>query len=203
MASAGIAGASLEVMSHIQVVVAFDFSPSSEQALHRALDVACRAPQHVLHIVAALDPRYGLPVLETRVADFAYAERIQQLISDHVREVLGGRDAAEAVEFFVHARFGHAADEILALASDVGADLIFLGSHGLTGLERLLLGSVSTRVVREAKCPVMVARDKTYKPVSLLHIVDATAEHKPHRAPFRFSYVHHQILTRPDDWPLS
>jgi nucleotide-binding universal stress UspA family protein len=202
MAIAGIVGALLACMSHIQVVVAFDFTPSSEQALHRALDVACRAPQHILHIVAALDPHHGLPVLATRVADFAYAEKIQQLISGHVREVLGGRDAM-AVEFFVHARLGHAADEILALASDVGADLVFIGSNGTTGLERLLLGSVSTRVVREAKCPVMVVRDKTYKHVTLLHVVESTAEHKPQRAPFRFSYVNHQIVPPADDWPHS
>ena len=189
-------------MAHIQVVVAFDFSPSSEQALQRALDVACRAPQHVLHIVAALDSRHGLPLVETKVADFAYADRIQQLISDHVRTKLNGRDAAASVEFYVHARFGKPADEILALAHEVGADMIFIGSHGATGLERILLGSVSERVVREAKCPVMVVRDKTYATVALLHVLETTGEHKPHRRPFRFSYVNHQILTRPDDWPL-
>jgi nucleotide-binding universal stress UspA family protein len=53
----------------IQVVVAYDFSASSEHALRRALEIAARAPQHVLHVVTAIDPRDGLPVLETETVD--------------------------------------------------------------------------------------------------------------------------------------
>jgi nucleotide-binding universal stress UspA family protein len=188
---------------HVQVVVAYDFSPSAELALQRAVDVACRAPQHVLHVIAAIDPRHGLAVKATRHPDYLYAGQIQELLVDHVKQVLGGRPSHGGVEFFVHARIGHPADQILALAREVGADLVFIGSHGLTGVERVLIGSVSERVVREAQCPVMVARQKAYGDVTLLDVVDDPSEHKPYKPPLRFSYPDRSGITRPDAWPIS
>jgi len=187
----------------IQVVVAYDFSVNAEHALARALDVACRAPQHIVHLVAALDPRLGLPILETRHADYAYADKIQALAAEHVRIALAGRPSSGPVEFFVHARFGHPAEQILEVAEDVGADLVFIGSHGFVGMERMLLGSVSERVVREARCPVMVVRPKEYRDVELLHVVDDNREHKPYKPPLRFSYADRSAITRPNDWPIS
>ena len=57
----------------IQVVVGYDFSPSAEQALLRAVDVACRAPQHTLQVIAAIDPRDGLAVRPAKEIDWEYA----------------------------------------------------------------------------------------------------------------------------------
>jgi nucleotide-binding universal stress UspA family protein len=190
-------------LHYVQVVVAYDFSPTAELALQRAIDVACRATQHVLHVIAAIDPHHGLAIKATRHPDYLYAGQIQELLVDHVKQVLGGRASHGDVEFFVHARIGHPADQILELAREVGADLVFIGSHGLTGVERILIGSVSERVVREAHCPVMVARAKSYEDVALLHVVDDTSEHKPYKAPLRFSYVDRQSITRPNEWPIS
>ena len=73
----------------------------------------------------------------------------------------------------------------------------------LAGLERLMLGSVSERVVREAKCPVMVVRTKGYPDVELLKVVADDHEHKPYKPPLRFSYVDRSSITRPDAWPIS
>ena len=188
---------------HVQAVVAYDCSPSSELALQRAIDVACRAPHHVLHVVAAIDPHHGLPILATKHADYAYAGKVQELLVEHVTQALGGRPSHGAVEFFVHARIGRPAEQILEVAREVGADLVFIGSHGLTGVERMLVGSVSERVVREANCPVMVVRAKTYDHVDLLRVVDDIHEHKPYKAPLRFSYVDRSAITRPNAWPIS
>jgi nucleotide-binding universal stress UspA family protein len=178
----------------IQVVVAYDFSPSSEQALGRAVEVAARAPQHVLHIISVLDP-YEHATAET-------AEQVQKEILARATAAFAGRPTAAEVQFFVHARIGQAAPEILMLAREVGADLIFIGSHGKTGIERLLLGSVSERVVREAGCPVMIARPKTYPDVELLKITRYDHERAPHREPHRYTYTNQQVLLRPNDWPL-
>ena len=46
---------------------------------------------------------------------------------------------------------------ILGLATELGCDLVVLGTHGYHGLERLMYGSVSEAVVRHAKCPALVA----------------------------------------------
>jgi nucleotide-binding universal stress UspA family protein len=53
---------------------------------------------------------------------------------------------------------GDPADEILRLAREAGADLIVMGTHGRTGLARLLMGSVAEQVVRRAPCPVLTIR---------------------------------------------
>lgn len=185
----------IEVQQPIQVVVAYDFSPSSEQALGRAVEVAARAPQHVLHIIAALDPH------ERATSDTA--EQVHKEILARATAAFAGRPTASEVQFYVHARIGNAATEILQLAAEVGADLIFIGSHGKTGIERLLLGSVSERVVREAGCPVMVARPKTYPDVELLKVTRYDHERAPHRAPHCYTYTNRQVLLRPADWPIS
>jgi nucleotide-binding universal stress UspA family protein len=57
-----------------------------------------------------------------------------------------------------HLRLGGAAEEIVALAENVGADLIAMGSRGRGGIRRALMGSVSERVVHHAHCPVMIIR---------------------------------------------
>jgi nucleotide-binding universal stress UspA family protein len=54
--------------------------------------------------------------------------------------------------------FGHEADEILKAAKRTRADLVVLGSRGLTGLRKFLLGSVSQTVARHAPCSVLVVR---------------------------------------------
>jgi nucleotide-binding universal stress UspA family protein len=53
---------------------------------------------------------------------------------------------------------GHAATVILQAADDVQAGLIIMGTHGRTGLGRLLLGSVAEHVLREAHCPVLTVK---------------------------------------------
>jgi nucleotide-binding universal stress UspA family protein len=53
---------------------------------------------------------------------------------------------------------GDPPEEILRLAAAIGCDLIVMGTHGKTGLERLLTGSVAEAVLRQARCPVMVVK---------------------------------------------
>src|SRR4029453_17474056 len=55
-------------------------------------------------------------------------------------------------------RTGLAQEEIVNLATDERAELIIIGTHGRTGLNRLLLGSVTERVIRFAPCPVLTVR---------------------------------------------
>lgn len=53
---------------------------------------------------------------------------------------------------------GDPADAVLQVADDIRCDLIVLGTHGRTGLGRLLMGSVAEKVVRKAKCPVLTVK---------------------------------------------
>jgi nucleotide-binding universal stress UspA family protein len=53
---------------------------------------------------------------------------------------------------------GDPASQIVRYATETGADLIVMGTHGRTGLERLLMGSVAEKVMRDALCSVLVAK---------------------------------------------
>jgi hypothetical protein len=120
-----------------------------------------------------------------------------------VLRLLVGESHGGRVEFFVHARIGRAVEEILLLCREVGADLVFVGSHGLTGLERMLVGSVSERVVREAHCPVMVVRPVTYAPVDRLDVRVYEHARAIYNPPHRMPDGDPQLNTRPSNWPTS
>jgi nucleotide-binding universal stress UspA family protein len=55
-------------------------------------------------------------------------------------------------------REGDPASEIVRYATEAGVDLVVMGTHGRTGLERLLMGSVAEKVLREAPCSVLVVK---------------------------------------------
>jgi nucleotide-binding universal stress UspA family protein len=186
-----------------QVVVGYDFSPSGNAALQRAIALAIRAPFHVLHIACIVERHAPLPGHAHRgPVDYAYTERVQQDLTDVVTQELRAADApAGQIHFFVHVRIGKPAEELLELARDVGADLIIVGSKSLTGVKRLVLGSVSEHVVREAGCTVEVARPKAYPYVELTEIVEVEP-HLTYVPPHRYVYEHHRVEMRPSEWPL-
>jgi nucleotide-binding universal stress UspA family protein len=184
------------------VVVGYDFSRSGRAALHRAVTLASRAPFHVLHVVCAVDPKEAIPSLPSyNGVDYMYAARVQEALAAETQQELDLADVHGSVHFFVHARIGKAAPEILALAEEVGADLIIVGSKRMTGLERLILGSTSDQVMREAGCSVEIARAKRYPEVVLLPVepVDPVHTYVP---PHRYTYEDHRVNLRPAEWPL-
>jgi nucleotide-binding universal stress UspA family protein len=83
------------------------------------------------------------------------AERAR-LITRETRDVLGARWAA--VE--EHVTEGDAREEIVRMAEEWPADLVVVGARGLTPLKRMMLGSVSTSLVRYAPCPVLVVKGR-------------------------------------------
>jgi nucleotide-binding universal stress UspA family protein len=134
-------------MKHI--LVGFDGSPNSLRALEEALDVA--KPDTRITVVAAAQPPappdYDVPDgaedLEQREHELVDARRLLEEV---------GRDAD------VLAVTGAPADVLVEEAEQRGADLIVLGRRGLTGAERLVMGSVSSKVARTAGCSVLIAR---------------------------------------------
>jgi universal stress protein A len=63
-----------------------------------------------------------------------------------------------SIDVTYHVRDGIAAEEILRMAGENRCDLIVMGTHGRTGLGRLLIGSVAESVLRDAGCPVLVVK---------------------------------------------
>ncbi|HEY6751003.1 MAG TPA: universal stress protein, partial [Rubrobacteraceae bacterium] len=78
----------------------------------------------------------------------------QGVLDDQVQQV----EAAGGKVAQTHLRLGRPVEEIVILADEIDAGLVVVGSRGLGGIRRLLLGSVSDGVVRHAHCPVLVVR---------------------------------------------
>jgi nucleotide-binding universal stress UspA family protein len=186
-----------------QVVVAYDFSLHGQAVLERAVSLVSRAPFHVLHFITVIDSHSGVELVPPGKdkIDYIYVDRVREKMLEQIGLALRECPVAADVHFFVHARIGKPAIEILSLAKEVGADLVLIGTHGLTGLERLVLGSVAERVVREAGCAVMVVRPKVYPDVELMKVIEVN--HQPnHWRAYRFSYANHDVIVRPPEWPV-
>jgi len=140
------------------VLVAIDFSALSRRGLHWALEYARRIPCHV-HTVHVVEKRWRLSDLRADldalraelvdVHDAAVAE-LAPLVEEGDRAAIGS--------LHEHVVLGAPADEIIALAGELGADVVVVGSHGGDAMQRLLTGSVASKVVRDAPCAVMVVK---------------------------------------------
>jgi nucleotide-binding universal stress UspA family protein len=120
---------------------------------------------HVALQAIDLAKQYGATVHSLYVVSDDVLSRLD--ITNHGAIEEEGRRAVERVESMARThgvdtvtelREGDPADTILGYADDIGADLIVAGTHGRSGVERRLIGSVAERLVRYATCPVMTVR---------------------------------------------
>jgi nucleotide-binding universal stress UspA family protein len=133
------------------IVGPVDFSEHSIAALKRAATLAGRPENlHVLHVLPFLIPTEPGVVWAT-VDD---AHRIQHAL-ENLRESVG---KLELGTLELEVRLGDPGQIACDRAEELAAELIVVGSHGRTGLTRMLLGSVAERVVRLAHCPVLVVK---------------------------------------------
>ena len=136
-----------------KILLATDGSGEAELAASTAADLAAGSGSelHVVH-VGHLPALYLAP---TEVDPTHLEREARELLEEQVRRIeAGGGKVAEA-----HLRMGRADREVIELAEAIGAGLIVLGSRGLGGIRRALMGSVSDATVRHAHCPVLVVRD--------------------------------------------
>ena len=139
----------------MRIVVGIDYSDIGELALHRAADHAGRYENAVLHVIAVAEgdgPR--LPEDLTHDAKEAFIEDARQTLHAYIEERL----EPKTLGIRTHVKLGSPAKQIVALAAELEADLVVVGTHGRRGFRRLVMGSVAEDVVRNAPCPVMVVR---------------------------------------------
>jgi nucleotide-binding universal stress UspA family protein len=163
-------------MPFTHVLVPTDFSDPAHHALGFAFEEATlhRAKVTLLHVVspsaetevyyvtgaptAGVDPvagaRLGMhPTTNPTVVRRDQSDEALTQLRDLVPHAF--RDACD-----VELATGHPADAIVRIAQERGADLIVMGTHGRTGLQHVLLGSVAEKVVRLAPCPVLTVRHR-------------------------------------------
>ncbi len=136
------------------VLCPVDFSDTAREAL-RLADALTRASNGRLIVLfvgapalMVTDGVMAAPALGTEEPD---PDSLKGQLREFVKPVIG-----ENVELRID--YGNAAEEILEHADQCHADLIVMGTHGRTGLGRLLLGSVAEHVLRRARCPVLLVK---------------------------------------------
>ncbi len=136
------------------VLVPVDFSDHSKVALTNAREVATLygGKIQLLHVIE--EPVY--PYFYTPAGGFSVTHQLDELRekSEEALDRLLAEAGGPEVETEKHVVMGRAALEIARFAADHGSDMIVIATHGLTGLERLLVGSTAEQVVRLASCPV-------------------------------------------------
>lgn len=141
------------------LLLATDLSPASEAATEQALGLARRLGAAIL-AVSAIDPG------ALRLAGGRFGARIDQVRAAREREaqalVRRGRELGIPITFLIWQ--GDPGEVIVEAAGSEGVEMIVIGSHGLKGVQRALIGSVSDHVVRHAPCPVLVVRSDVKRP---------------------------------------
>ena len=146
-----------------KIVLATDGSREAQLAASTATDLA-NSTNSELHLLCValgnLDPVYHIHEGSLRYETYQQAleaakAQAQEVLDEQVRKV---REAGGSVKE-AHLRNADRRDQaIIHLAEELGAGLIVMGSRGLGGVRRALIGSVSDSVVRHAHCPVLIVR---------------------------------------------
>ena len=137
-----------------------DFSAASRPAFTKAIELAKRdhAALELLHVIAPVIPAPGGYVPRSTYTGIAAAAtasaraRLGELVEQ--ARAAGVKATLTTVE-------GSPADRIVRAARARRADLIVMATHGRTGLSRLLLGSVASRVISMSPCPVLTVRGRS------------------------------------------
>jgi len=144
-------------MNFKKILFATDFSPASDAALQYATSLArdSGAVLLIVHIQELPTP-YAAGEMMMPTSEFPNPE------IRHMLEAVVPADKSVRCEHEL--TVGSPAENIVAIAEDQGVDLIVIGTHGRTGLKRVLMGSVAEAVMRLAGCPVLTVKQASKVP---------------------------------------
>lgn len=144
------------------ILVPTDFSNYAHNALIQAADVAKKyqAKIYLLHVIDAYIQQcvvdYCLPTEVVNQLQRESAKQTKTKLEDEIQDVTS---RVSGVEIVPASASGTPFEEIMKFQEENSIDLIVIAAHGKTGLLNNLMGSVSDKIVRSARCPVMVIRN--------------------------------------------
>ena len=143
------------------------FSEDANQALAYAIALASKLGARVTLLHVMQSPPWGGVDMDVTLPH-AYSQFIQHLEAEvtHRMQACLERVTARGLEGEMAVVHGEPFQEILDTAKKQQVDLSIMGTHGRTGLQHVLLGSVAEKVVRLAPCPVLVVRQPPLVPIA-------------------------------------
>ncbi|HYG68383.1 MAG TPA: universal stress protein, partial [Anaeromyxobacteraceae bacterium] len=134
-----------------------DFSDTARGAMQVAVDLARRLGAELTLLHAYPIPGYTFPDGSV-VASPAMLEDLSDEADRHLEAWRREAEGLGVPGVRIAKAIGDPATEIVRFAKDPGADLLVMGTHGRSGLEHALMGSIAERVLRRAHCPVLTVR---------------------------------------------
>jgi nucleotide-binding universal stress UspA family protein len=135
------------------LLIPYDGSEFSKKALRRAFEFEKLDDGRATALYVI--PRYEEMVGFIRSESISRAlHREAQKITDSAKELA----AANSVSLETVVEEGHAADRIVETAARINNDLIIMGSYGMRGVDRAIMGSTAERVIMNAPCPLLIVR---------------------------------------------
>ena len=138
------------------IIVPTDFSKLSFTAFNYAKDIAQRynAKLHLTYVLEKTPPFLAMRSLD--VSEDEVKKNMEEHARKHMEETLGNFNTDDSIEIVPVIKKGVDYEEIIKYSKEIKADLIVIATHGRTGILHTLLGSVAEKVIRYAKCPVLV-----------------------------------------------
>ena len=141
------------------ILVPTDFSECSEKAFKQAVEIAITSGGTItlLHVEAPdFEKMTALYIAEDKLQEIR--ENIMKETQESLKKFINVSDKSDQVEIRTLIKVGVAYDEIVKLTKQEDYDLIVISSHGKNALETFFYGSTTEKVVRNAKCSVLVVR---------------------------------------------
>ena len=145
-----------------KILVPTDFSEDSVLAFRTALSIAAtyQARIFLLHVISN--------TLQRSLSDYCLDQNIVERVmnesivfsNEKLKETIDRCQNNGKVKIIPDVRKGQPYEEILNVASERKIDLIVIASHGETGLKKYFIGSITEKVMKEAKCPVLLIRSQ-------------------------------------------
>jgi nucleotide-binding universal stress UspA family protein len=141
-----------------RILVPTDFSESATRALRLAVALARESGGHLtlFHCAPAVDV-LGHGTIDNALYYGALMDRLTQELEDLLTRTLKDEVAEGVPHDHAHV-IGFPPDEIVRRAKEGGYDLVVMGTHGRTGLDKVIMGSVTQRVIARSEVPVLVCR---------------------------------------------
>lgn len=139
-----------------RILVAYDFSETSEAALQQAIVLARRsnAEVHLLHVVESFSITSSISQAFSK-SQSEFEAKIGEQAEEKLRETARRASGASFRPFHPILEKGKTHKVVVSTAEKLNADLIIIGAHGVSGVQEFLVGSNTNKVVMNAGCPVI------------------------------------------------
>lgn len=146
-----------------KILIAIEDSQYAERAADYGFELAERLGAEValLHVdeMPTATPYIADPLLNEPPVLMPELINIQESSSKKLLDKIADTHLNQAQIYTFH-KIGNTRDEIINTADEWNADMIILGTHGRTGFDHFISGSVAEKVIRKAKCPVLIIPNK-------------------------------------------